>query len=106
MQVVRKGPFEEVALYSGRNGVSEGVGQTWGTGGSGYWAEGIAETRASSPERGWGVRKKEEGGLSGWSEGSEGEETGGKARGGQPYPHIFRGWAGRNLLLSIKYSLH
>ena len=55
MRVVRKGPFEEVALYSGGNGVSEGVGRTWETGGSGCWAEGIAETRASSPERGWGV---------------------------------------------------
>ena len=40
IQVVRKGPFEELTLYSGRNGVSEGVGQTWETGGSGCWAEG------------------------------------------------------------------
>ena len=55
MRVVRKGPCEEVALDSGGNGVSEGVGRTWETGGSGCWAEGIAETRASSPERGWGV---------------------------------------------------
>ena len=55
IQVVRKGPFEELTLYSGRNGVSEGVGQTWETGGSGCWAEGTAETRASSPGRGRGV---------------------------------------------------
>lgn len=45
-------PPEEVTPCSGG---MEGARQTWELGGSGCRAGGAAETRASHPERGWGV---------------------------------------------------